>query len=183
MRSNTKPVNGEKMFDNSIWETVTRHVAETVRLSVGELDALQRVSTAKLIAAIPYIAECRDPDRVAVQHLTTYLLAERVQMIFDHRESDDGDVFARLERISHFPGGNAQLIRRGMNLLALIMISGYITSAETDRRDSVYSPVASGAWDPEAMQSRLVKEIRGVASPEMDAIIDVEQAIRGAWNT
>lgn len=171
------------MFDNSIWETITRHVAEAMRLSVGELDTLQDISTAKLIAALPYIVECRDPDRVATQHLTTYLLAERVQIIFDHREGDDRDVFDRLERISHFPGGNAKLIRRGMNLLALIMISGYIKSAETDRRDSVYNPVASGAWAPEAIQSRLVKDIRGVASPEMDAIIDVEQAIRGAWNS
>jgi hypothetical protein len=171
------------MFDTSIWETITGHVAEAMRLSVGELDALRRRSTAKLIVALPYIAGCADSDRVAAQHLTTYLLAERAEAIFDHRRDDDGDVFARLERISHFPGGSSKLIRRGMNLLALIMLNGYITGTETDRRKSVYNPVLSGEWDPVAIQSRLVKEIRGTDSPEMDKIIDVEQALRGAWNT
>lgn len=171
------------MFDTSIWETITRHVAEALRLSVGELEQLRGTATAKLIAAIPYIAECRDPDRVAAQHLATYLLAERAEAIFDHRKDDDRDIFARLERISHFPDGSPKIIRRGMNLLALIMLSGYINSTETDRHQSVYNPVVSGEWDPAAIQARLVKEIRGTASPEMDTIIDVEQALRGAWNT
>jgi len=171
------------MFDTSIWETITGHVAEAMRLSVGELDELRRRSTAKLIAAIPYIAGCSDPDRVAAQHLTTYLLAERAEAIFDHRRDDDRDLFARLERISHFPGGSQKLIRRGMNLLALIMLNGYITSTETDRHKSVYNPVLSGEWKPDAIQARLVKEIRGVDSPEMDTVIDVERALRGSWNT
>ncbi|MFW5796481.1 MAG: hypothetical protein ACOCV0_04695 [Alkalispirochaeta sp.] len=171
------------MYDTSIWKTITGHVAEAMRLSVGELEALRQRSTAKLIVAIPYIAGCHDPDRVASQHLATYLLAERATAIFDHRREDDGDLFARLERISHFPGGSPKLIRRGMNLLALIMLNGYITSTETDRRKSVYNPVLSGEWKPDAIQARLVKEIRGVDSPEMDEVIDVEQALRGAWNT
>jgi hypothetical protein len=171
------------MFDNSIWETITGHVAEAMRLSVGELDALRRRSTARLIVALTYIAGCTDPDRVASQHLTTYLLAERAEAIFDHRREDDRDVFARLERISHFTGGSTKLIRRGMNLLALIMLNGYITSTDTDRRTSVYNPVLSGEWKPDAIQARLVKEIRGIDSPEMDNLIDVEQALRGSWNT
>lgn len=170
------------MFDEHTWNTISRIVAEQLRYSLGELERLRGNRTAKLIAAIPYIAECRDADRISTQHLSTYVLAQRAEAIYDHREADDRDLFARLERISHFTAGKEEVIRRGMNLLALIMISGYEHSVETDRAQSVYNPIWSNAWNGEEIRTRLVKRIRSTPCPEMDQILDLEHALRGNWN-
>jgi hypothetical protein len=170
------------IFDQTYWNTITHIVAERLRLSLGELEALRSNDTAKLIAAIPAIAGCSNSDRISTQHLTTYLLAQSATAIFDHRREDDQTVMARLERISHFPDGDKSLIRRGMNLLALTMLNGYEQSMETDRRHKVYNPLVSGSWDAETARRTLIKEVRAVPSKEMDAIMDLERAIRGTWN-
>ncbi|MFW5828105.1 MAG: hypothetical protein ACOCU4_08430, partial [Alkalispirochaeta sp.] len=128
-----------------------------------------------------YLAGCRNADRVSTHHLATYMLAQSASSIFDHREEDDQDVFARLERISHFPDGDKDVIKRGMTLLALIMIAGYEQDVQTDRSQSVYNPVGSGSWDVEELRAQLVRRARSVTSPEMDHIIDLEHAIRGEW--
>lgn len=169
------------MFSDDFWNSISYLVAETLRMSLGELDSLRGNDTAKLIAAIPALAECTDADRIAVQHVTTYLLAERAESIFDHRKTDDGTVFDRLERISHFPDGKKEVIQRGMNLLALSMVSGYERSSADDKTKGVYNPVVSGSWDTEKEKARLVKEIRAAASPEMDAIFSIERAVTGPW--
>nr|MDA3951129.1 hypothetical protein [Spirochaeta sp.] len=169
-------------FEESFWEKITLLVAEAFRLSPGELARLRETSTARLIAAIPVLAGCHDADRIACQHVSTYLIARSASSIFDHRREDDSDVLARLERISHFPDGDRKVIDRGMSLLALIMLSNYERSRETDLQESVYNPIVSGSWDVEALRSRLIKRVRAIASPAMDAIIDLEQAVRGSWN-
>lgn len=169
------------MFDEHTWATISRIVAERLRCSIGELDQLRDNRTAKLITAIPYIAGCSNADRIASQHLTTYLLAQSAEAIFDHRETDDHDLFARLERISHFPDGSKDLINRGMNLLALIMLAGYERDVQTDRSQSVYNPFGSGSWNAEQITARLVRRVRSTPSPEMDHIVDLERALRGNW--
>lgn len=170
------------IFNEETWASITRMAAEVLRLGPTELQILRDTVTARLIAAIPYIAGCRDADRTATQHVVTYLLAERADEIFDHRIEDDHAVEARLERISHCVGGDAKLLRRGMALLELTMVSGYERSVETDRARGVYNPLLSGAWDADEIKSRLVKEIRSIPSPPMDEIFDVERALMGRWN-
>lgn len=170
------------IFSDEIWTSITRMAAEVLRLSPSELEILRENDTARLIAAIPYVAGCRNADRTAVQHVATYLLAERADEIFDHRVEDDAAVGARLERISHYDGGDPKLLRRGMALLELTMVSGYEQTRETDGARGVYNPLLSGAWDAEEIKSRLVKEIRSIPSTAMDEIFDVERALRGRWN-
>lgn len=170
------------IFTNETWLAITRMAAEVFRLAPSEMARLRANTTARLIVALPYIANCEDADRTATQHLTTYLLAETAENIFDHRIEDDRDVGARLERISHFSGGETMLIRRGMALLELAMVCGYERSMETDKARGVYNPLVSGAWIAESIKSRLVKEIRSIPSQTMDSIFDVERALTGRWN-
>lgn len=170
------------MFNEEFWSKVVRLVAEALRLSLSEMESLQRNRTAMLIGALPALSGTPDADRVAVQHVITYLTARHLEAIFDHRRDDDKEIMARLERISHFPGGDRRVIQRGMDLLALTMISGYERSVVTDRRQGVYNPIESGSWDGEREKARLVKAIRAVSSPEMDQILDLEVALRGDWN-
>jgi hypothetical protein len=169
-------------FSTDTWNSISQLVAEAHRLSLGELDRLRKTAAARLIAAIPYLAGCSDPDRFAVANVGTFLLAESAESIFDHRDNDDGDVPARLATIALFPDGDQAVIRRGINLLALTMVCHYEQTRETDRARGVYNPLVSGAWDAESVKSRLVKEIRAVASPEMDAVYAIEQALIGRWN-
>jgi hypothetical protein len=169
------------MFDEHTWATISRIVAERLRYSIGELEELRENHTAKLITAIPYIAGCSNADRIAAQHLTTYLLAQSAEAVFDHRETDDRDLFARLERISHFPDGSKELIHRGMSLLSLIMLAGYERDVQTDRSRSVYNPIGSGSWNAEEIKARQVRRVRSIPSPEMDHIVDLEHALRGDW--
>lgn len=156
--------------------------AEVLRLTPGEMEKLRSNRVARLIGAIPVIADCPNADRVALQHLITYITAIQLDAIFDHRREDDSPVDARLERISHFPGGKRKIIQRGMDLLTLMMISGYEKSQLADQRKGVYNPIASGVWDSERERARLVRAIRGVSSPEMDQILDLEGALSGNWN-
>ena len=169
-------------FAEESWNSIIELVAEAHRLTPSELSELRRNRTARLIAAIPYLADCRNADRTAVQHLSTYLTAQVATEIFDHRREDDTDVTARLERITHFDGGKRPVIERGMNLLALSMISGYERSEADDRAVGAYNPIASGAWNPEEHKAALIKAIKATPMPEMDEILDTESAMMGAWN-
>lgn len=169
-------------FTDASWEAILEMVAEAHRLSPSELGALRSNSVARLIAAIPYLANCRNADRTAVQHLSTYLTAQAATRIFDHRREDDAEVTARLERISHFDGGDGSVIRRGMNLLALTMISGYERSVAHDRAVGAYNPVVSGSWNTDQQKAALLKAIRAKSMPEMDEILDIELAMMGSWN-
>ncbi len=170
------------MNDDDFWLTTSKMAAEALRLSISETEALQANRVARLIGAIPALAGCDDADRVAVQHVVTYLVAQRLEAIFDHRREDDSPLAARLERISHFPGGNRKIIQRGMNLLTLTMISGYERSLLADRKNGVYNPIESGSWDDTREKAQLIKAIRSVKSPEMDAILDLEGALHEGWN-
>ncbi len=164
------------------WQSITEIVADSHRLSVSELAALRNNRTAKLIVAIPALADCNNADRIAVQHLSTYLTAQSADRIFGHRPEDDRTLFVRLERISNFDGGDSAAIKRGMNLLALTMVANYEKGVNEDRRQGVYNPVDSGEWNAEELKTKLIKEIRSVDSPEMDEIMDAEYAIMGSWN-
>jgi hypothetical protein len=169
-------------YSEDFWMKTSQMTAEALRLSLRETEALRKNPVARLIGAIPSLAGCSDADRVAVQHVATYLIALRLEVIFDHRPEDDASVAARLERISHFPDGNRKTIERGMNLLTLTMICGYEGSLVADRKNGVYNPLVSGSRDATREKARLVKAVRSVKSPEMDAILDLEGALRGAWN-
>lgn len=169
-------------FNDEYWTNLSRMTAEVLRLAPSELETLRNNRIARLIGAIPLLAECPDADRVAVQHVVTYVAAIRLSGIFDHRREDDDPIAARLERISHFPGGNRKIIQRGMDLLTIVMISGYERSKVADRREGVYNPLTSGVWDGDRERSRLVKAVRAVPSPEMDLILDLEGALNGSWN-
>ena len=164
------------------WERISLLVAEAFRLSISELESLRQNPVARLVGTLPVIAGCRDADRIGVTHLSAYLVARRCSAIFDHRVEDDREVLNRLERISHFSGGDSTLIERGMNLLALTMVACYQRDVKTDRLAGVYNPVGSGAWDVETIKTQLIREIRAVPAPRMDEVLSVEQALAVTWN-
>jgi len=166
------------------WHGIVKKVAHTFRLSPGEEKQLLENRVAKLIGAIPYLADCRNPDRSSIGNVCSYLIAKHTAMkpVYSHRKSDDEDISARLRGISHFEGGNQAVIERGMNILYLTMLCNYQKDQKNDITAGKYNPVASGAWNYETMIHDLFAAIAEVHCPDMDEIFGAEQGERGFWD-
>lgn len=149
-----------------------------------ELNRLLSSSAARVVGALPYLAGCRCPDRVAFSHLAVFILASRgnCRRVFDHTPEDDRDPMVRLEPISHFPGGDPAVIRKGMALLALLLLGGYDRDRKKDGESGAYNPLNAGTWDKEAIVGRLRAEASSAKVPELDAILSIEDAVRGFWD-
>ena len=102
------------------WPTILSDVNSLFHFSPETIEKLAHSRIAKLTAAIPFIAGCKNPVRIAISHLIYVLSAEipNIAQYFLHSFADNENVLSRLERISHFPDGDPLIIQRGMNLLA-----------------------------------------------------------------
>ena len=111
----------ESDFTEARWLELVDRVSLLFHMDADRKEKILGNKAMKLTAAIPFIAGCRNPERTALSHLTIYIAAasEGGKDVFGHNFSDNDDVFTRLERISHFDGGDERLTGRGMNLLAL----------------------------------------------------------------
>ncbi len=163
------------------WDYIAGSVANAFRMSEEEYNLFKNKSLAKLIASIPYLAGCEDPERTAVVHLGTYLLSTRIKPVANCKPSDDEGIFKRLELMSNFIGGDKAIIEKGMSLIALNMIADYARDIEVDRMTGKYNPVDSGAIDYEAERKRLESVITSVECKEMDDIMSLDEAIETYW--
>lgn len=147
-------------LSDDIWEYLVLEMKKVFRFTRKETKWFRNCKTAKLIAAIPFAAECDEPERTAIAHLCIYLAEIRgFQKYYAHLPSDDSDLFKRLGFISTFEGGNSEIIEYGMNLLALIMIEGYHRSEEKDKQNGTYNPFVSGTWDYEKTKFSIISKI------------------------
>ena len=142
------------------WEYFVQEMKNVFRFTRKETKWFRNCKTAKLIATIPFAAECDEPERTAIAHLCIYLAEIRgFQKYYAHLPSDDCDLFKRLGFISTFEGGNQGIIAYGMNLLALTMIEGYHKSEDDDRKKGIYNPFVSRKWDYQTLKQNLLKEL------------------------
>ncbi len=181
--SGTKVAKTTQLFTEAKWGEICDAVSKAFRLTAEEQSALQKKEVAKLIAAIPFLAECEDAERTSVAHLGTYLLSVReTKKYFNATENDSETVFERLRLISNFKGGNQAIIERGMNLLALNMVSDYRRDAEEDVFLRKYNPVSAGDFDYPTTIDELKERIREVPCPEMDKIMTLSVAPLVWWS-
>jgi hypothetical protein len=171
-------------LDLTTWDEISSAIAHAFRMTETETVAFRDCNTARFIAALPFLAGCEHPYRTALAHLATYTLASFHDRgcceIFDHAPNDDKDVFARLEPISHFSGGDRHILQAGMARLALTMVAGYQRDQAKDSDAGQYNPLNSKAWD---FQSKLI-ELRIIAdsgNPVLDDFMPVEKFICGWW--
>ena len=152
------------------WDYIITELSNVFRLTKEETERLYSSNTAKLIAAIPFAAGCKEPERTAIAHLCIYE-AEILgfQKYFAHLPSDDSDIFNRLRCISDFDGGNKEVIDHGMSLLALIMLEGYNKSKTEDKKNGIYNPLTSQAWDYISIKQLLLSRILEIDCPELDS--------------
>ena len=151
------------------WEYLATETAKVFKLSSKEVQVLYNSNTAKIIAAIPFAAKCREPERTAIAHLCIYEAEIKgFQKYYAHLPSDDDDIYNRLAFISTFEDGNQAIINHGMNILAYIMVEGYNRSKEKDLREGVYNPIANGKWNYKKLKKELLNKINEVECPELD---------------
>ena len=162
------------------WQYLAEETARVFSLNDKETKKLCVNNTAKLIAAIPFAAGCKEPERTAIAHLCLYMAEIKgFQKHCAHQPYDDKDIFNRLAFISTFEGGNAKIIQHGMNMLAYIMVEGYNRSKEKDLKNSVYNPIANGKWNYKELKTRLLKDISNFECPDLDQYFIPIKAIWG----
>ena len=163
------------------WDQIVDMVAEAFRFTEDETERFRSRAIPKLIAAIPFLAGCKDPLRTAISHLGTYILSVRLPKVANTKPSDDEYLFRRLETINHFIGGDEEIIQRGMNLIALCMLCDYERDTEEDSQLKKYNPASSGSIDIERQKSNIIHQIESVPCDDMDKILPVRQAYRHFW--
>lgn len=173
-------------FPPELWSGLAAQIAAAFRLTPEEASRLEANRTARLVAAIPFAAGCAHPERTALSHLATFLLAgsPSCARVFDHEPSDDADPLLRLAPIADFLGGDPAVIDRGMRLLALVMANGYRKDLEKDKTSGEYNPLLSMAWDYEATAGKLraALEADAKAAAALDDVMSAEEAVRGFWD-
>ena len=175
-----KTAPGTRVF--TCWDEIARQTADAFAMTATQRERFSRNRIARLIASIPFLAGCEQPHRTALSHLATYIVSCRVKGIANPTPDDDHDIMARLALIANFIGGDRRVIDRGMALLALNMVSDYKRDIVEDLAAGKHNPVASGAFDFETESARLHKTIVATECPEMDEILDAEDAPQQYWS-
>lgn len=166
---------------NTNIEYTTDAVAAAFGLKPEETSRLKQAPVPKLIAALPFIAGCPKAERISAAHLAVYILSLKTN-IFNATEQDNRDIFARLERISTYPGGDPKIIKKGMCLLALCMLANYDKDRLKDMDSGKYNPLNREAFDFEEEINRLIEIVHSIDAPEIDTIFTVEEALKGWWD-
>ncbi len=157
-------------------------VSQAFRMDREEAARFAASPIARLIGALPYLAGCDRAERTAVEHLGTYVLSVReTRSAFYATTDDDATVYDRLAPIMHFEGGDEALLRRGIALLALSMITDYKRDVDLDRMIGKHNPIGSGAWDFESTREELQRDIDAVDSPDMDHVFRNDASVENWW--
>ena len=163
------------------WDQIVDMIAGAFRFTKEETKRFRSREIPKLIAAIPFLAGCKDPKRTAISHLGTYILSVRIKEEANARPSDDEYLHRRLELISNFIGGDQEIIQRGMNLIALCMLYDYKRDVEEDQQASKYNPISAGLLDFEKQEQKLIRKITSVQCDVMDDILPIERCRSTFW--
>lgn len=164
--------NNQNTWNLKQWDYLVTEISNVFRFTNEEKDVFSNNPTAKLIASIPFVANCIEPERTAIAHLCLYVAELKgFQKYCSHVPSDDSDIFNRLAFISTFEGGNRAIIEHGMNILALIMIENYKRTEKSDKEKGGYNPFVAGTWNYKQIKNKLLWDINKIEVPEIDGIL------------
>ena len=154
-----------------IWDYIVDEAERVFCLTSKEKQSLYSSTTARIIAAIPFAANCNEPERTAIAHIVLYLSEIRgFQKYCAHNTCDDADIFNRLKPISHFDGGDQKVIEHGMIMLALIMLKNHKNKAEQDKISGSYNPVATTKWDYMRIERELIARLAVMENDFLDGL-------------
>ena len=161
-------------FNDRTWKRLLNMAKEVFSIDEERPANLRVNPVFKLIGALPFLAGCDEPERTALSHMSIFLLAASpaTRPAFSHNFRDSANLERRMERISHFPGGQKKIINRGMKLLSLAMLSDHVHDIDSDRRIVKLNPVGAGHWDAHEIMKEIRLELLEHPCLAMDSIID-----------
>lgn len=170
-------------WNESKWTELVKRLNLFIKLTNEQSQNLKKSRVAELIGALPFIAGCNDPEKQALTHLVTASLASHKagKDLFTHNFYHNQSLQKRLEPISHFEGGNQVILKRGMDILAVIMLADHKKDSFMDRRNGKYNPLNAGIWNYNVEIARLEQNIKSVDCPSLDDIISFEEAKAYWW--
>jgi hypothetical protein len=174
----------KKTVLNQKVEEVMHIAGKDFGMDAMALESLKNSRVARLISAIPFLSETRAPKTDAYTNLSIFLLSlqEGGREIYKNRPVHDAGVLARLEPINRFNGGDANVQKKGMALIALSMLHDYKRDVYEDIALKKHNPLANAAWDFETERNQLEEQIRSVESPEMDEIMSIGDSTQSFWS-
>ena len=182
---NRKYMTWEGFFDHrggfmefTIWDEMVDFFVDFSGMNAQEKEVFSVNQTARLIAALPFLADCEQAERTAYDHLASYLVATRKKSVSNVVRGET--LRSRLFVISNFLGGDPDIIERGMNLLALNSLEDYYEDLEDDIKSGKYNPLSTGEIDYESEKMNLIEKIAAVECPEMDKILNLD-TVQGFW--
>ncbi|MCR4736311.1 MAG: hypothetical protein K5829_15045 [Treponema sp.] len=175
----TRKNTNQETFEQK-WEYFVKAITDIFHLTNNESTELKNSVTAKIIAMIPFVANCKEADRTAISHLSLYMVEKKgFQEYCCHLPSDDEYLLKRLSPISNFKGGDEAIIEHGMYMLALIMINGYKRSAHRDIRYGIYNPIANGKWNYAKTKKEILAVLSKNPNKALDSLLAANELIPG----
>jgi hypothetical protein len=154
-------------LNESEWKSLITHLS----LVIGaEAAAYADRKVARLLASISYIAGADDPDRYALSNLLVLHAATKARSVYDHRPTDDAEIYHRLSIFSFGPMADPRRVRYGLNLLALTMVMDHETDAADDAAAGKYNPVNASIWNAETLKAGIKSQLS--ADPSSAALYD-----------
>ena len=71
--SNLALKNNQNAWNLKQWDYLVTEISNVFRFTNEEKDVFSNNPTAKLIASIPFVANCVEPERTAIAHLCLYV--------------------------------------------------------------------------------------------------------------
>jgi hypothetical protein len=157
------------------WKEVSGRAKRGLKLDKAEQECLDRSSVARYIAALPYAADCKDPDRMALILLSLYVIDLRGGSPFDIRASDqDGSLswiapyFAPLYEV----GGDPEILEKAKLILGMKVFSHWIEEPGDN---------LTGVDFRTARERLKLKAERLPANELLDGILSVEDGMVNSW--
>ena len=166
----------QTLFFQREWPTIAEQATRGLRLSEEECRWFSKSPVARYIAAIPYAAGCKNPDRMASMLLALFVVEIRGGSPFDTRPSDmDGS----LDRIEPYfeplytAGGNPDVIDKGKYVLGMKTFSHWIEDPKEHPSHVDFVP----------LRYKLKVKIEGLPSNELlDSILTVDDGMINFWS-
>jgi|SaaInl8_200m_RNA_FD_contig_21_1850271_length_768_multi_7_in_0_out_0_1 hypothetical protein len=165
------------------WEHVLSRVGAVLNFGIEKKAQVQNSKMAKLIAAVPYLADCNKAMETSFSHLLIYLMSldESAKDIYFHKPEDDRDIYSRLFPISNFSGGDKTVIQCCMDLISLCMLSNYNKDIKQDEVIGKYNPLINQKWDYDKIAAALIQNIEKTITKEISEIYTKDDALKAFW--
>ncbi|MBL7006285.1 MAG: hypothetical protein ISR78_04310 [Spirochaetia bacterium] len=172
------PANDLEMY----WMRLSEKVCASFSFTDEKSRYFLNNKVAKLIGCLPKIAGTKTPERDGCSNLAVYIMSISVtKQFYHHNVYDDTNVFARLQNIMNFNGGDQDLLQKGMTLLALMMVNDYKRDKEADKDARKYNPFTANSWNFNELRDQLLIDYEKIESVEIDSILTLSECATLLW--